>query len=44
MTLIIHPEGPGSVAGAPHVPEGFTSGFTSRYVDASGHQRAERAA
>jgi hypothetical protein len=27
------PEGPGSVAGAPHLPEGFTSTFTSRYID-----------
>ena len=26
------PEGPGSVAGA-HLPEGFTSTFTSRYID-----------
>jgi pimeloyl-ACP methyl ester carboxylesterase len=28
------PEGPGSVAGAPHLPEGFTTTFTSRYIDA----------
>jgi pimeloyl-ACP methyl ester carboxylesterase len=27
------PEGPGSVSGAPHLPEGFTRTFTSRYVD-----------
>jgi pimeloyl-ACP methyl ester carboxylesterase len=27
------PEGPGSVSGAPHLPEGFTDTFTSRYVD-----------
>ena len=27
------PEGPGSVAGAPNLPEGFTATFTSRYVD-----------
>jgi pimeloyl-ACP methyl ester carboxylesterase len=27
------PEGPGSVWGAPHPPEGFTDTFTSRYVD-----------
>ena len=27
------PEGPGSVAGAPHLPEGFTGTFTSRYID-----------
>ena len=26
-------EGPGSVAGAPNLPEGFTATFTSRYVD-----------
>jgi alpha-beta hydrolase superfamily lysophospholipase len=28
------PEGPGSVSGAPHLPEGFTDTFTSRYIDA----------
>jgi pimeloyl-ACP methyl ester carboxylesterase len=27
------PEGPGSVSRAPHLPEGFTSTFTSWYVD-----------
>jgi hypothetical protein len=27
------PEAPGSVAGTPHLPEGFTSTFTSRYID-----------
>src|SRR5271169_3569936 len=27
------PEGPGSVSGAPNLPEGFTATFTSRYVD-----------
>ena len=27
------PEGPGSVAGAPNLPDGFTGTFTSRYVD-----------
>ncbi len=27
------PEGPGSVAGAPNLPDGFTDTFTSRYVD-----------
>ena len=27
------PEGPGSVSGAPHLPEGFTGTFTSRYID-----------
>ena len=25
------PEGPGSVSGAPNLPEGFTDTFTSRY-------------
>jgi pimeloyl-ACP methyl ester carboxylesterase len=28
------PEGPGSVAGAPNLPAGFTGTFTSRFVDA----------
>jgi hypothetical protein len=28
------PEGPGSVSGAPNLPEGFTDTFTSCYVDA----------
>lgn len=32
------PEGPGSVSGAPNLPEGFTDTFTSRYVGA-GDQR-----
>jgi len=27
------PEGPGSVTGAPHLPDGFTTTFTSRYID-----------
>jgi hypothetical protein len=27
------PEGPGSVSGAPQLPEGFTGTFTSRYID-----------
>src|SRR3954463_790531 len=27
------PEGPGSVSGAPHLTEGFTDTFTSRYID-----------
>ena len=27
------PEGPGSVSGAPNLPEGFADTFTSRYVD-----------
>jgi len=30
------PEGPGSVSGAPHLPEGFTGRFTSRYIDTGG--------
>jgi pimeloyl-ACP methyl ester carboxylesterase len=30
------PEGPGSVAGAPNLPEGFAATFTSRYIDAGG--------
>ena len=30
------PEGPGSVAGAPDLPDGFTGTFTSRYVDTDG--------
>jgi pimeloyl-ACP methyl ester carboxylesterase len=32
-TRLPAPEGPGSVSGAPHLPEGFTSTFTSRYID-----------
>ena len=28
------PEGPGSVTGAPNLPDGFTGTFTSRYVEA----------
>src|SRR5690348_3472990 len=27
------PEGPGSVSGAPHLPEGFAGTFTSRYIN-----------
>jgi pimeloyl-ACP methyl ester carboxylesterase len=27
------PQGPGSVSGAPHLPDGFAGTFTSRYVD-----------
>ena len=27
------PEGPGSVSGAPNLPDGFTDTFTGRYVD-----------
>jgi pimeloyl-ACP methyl ester carboxylesterase len=30
------PAGPGSVAGAPQLPDGFTATFASRYVDAGG--------
>jgi pimeloyl-ACP methyl ester carboxylesterase len=30
------PKGPGSVAGAPNLPAGFTDTFTSRYIDAGG--------
>jgi pimeloyl-ACP methyl ester carboxylesterase len=33
MNSSASPEGPGSVAGAPHLPEGFTRTFTSRYID-----------
>ena len=32
------PEGPGSVTGAPNLPDGFTGTFISRYVD-TGHLR-----
>ena len=27
------PEGPGSVSGAPNLPDGFAGTFTSRYID-----------
>ena len=30
------PEGPGSVSGAPHLPDGFPGTFTSRYLDTGG--------
>jgi pimeloyl-ACP methyl ester carboxylesterase len=30
------PDGPGSVSGAPNLPAGFGSTFTSRYIDAGG--------
>ncbi len=30
------PEGPGSVSGAPNLPDGFVGTFTSRYVEAGG--------
>jgi pimeloyl-ACP methyl ester carboxylesterase len=33
MTSPSTPEGPGSVSGAPNLPNGFTDIFTSRYVD-----------
>jgi pimeloyl-ACP methyl ester carboxylesterase len=32
-TRLSIPSGPGSVTGAPNLPEGFTDTFTSRYVD-----------
>lgn len=35
-TELSAPEGPGSVAGAPQLPDGFTETFTSRYVEANG--------
>jgi pimeloyl-ACP methyl ester carboxylesterase len=34
MSSTSAPEGPGSVSGAPNLPDGFTDTFTSRYVDA----------
>src|SRR3984957_4997091 len=30
------PDGPGSVSGAPNLPEGFAGTFTSRYIEAGG--------
>ena len=33
MTSPSSPEGPGSVSGAPNLPDGFTDTFTSRYID-----------
>jgi pimeloyl-ACP methyl ester carboxylesterase len=36
MTSSPVPEGPGSVAGAPHLPDGFAGTFASQYVDAGG--------
>jgi len=36
MTSSPDPEGPGSVAGAPHLPDGFAGAFASRYVNAGG--------
>jgi pimeloyl-ACP methyl ester carboxylesterase len=35
-TSLPTPEGPGSVSGAPNLPQGFSDTFTSRYVDAGG--------
>jgi pimeloyl-ACP methyl ester carboxylesterase len=32
-TQLPTPEGPGSVSGAPNLPEGFTDTFTSHYID-----------
>jgi pimeloyl-ACP methyl ester carboxylesterase len=34
MSAASTPEGPGSVSGAPNLPEGFTDTFTSRFIDA----------
>jgi pimeloyl-ACP methyl ester carboxylesterase len=34
MASMSTPEGPGSVSGAPNLPEGFSDTFASRYVDA----------
>jgi pimeloyl-ACP methyl ester carboxylesterase len=36
LRLTAHPQGPGSVSGAPHLPAGFTDTFTSRYIDTGG--------
>jgi pimeloyl-ACP methyl ester carboxylesterase len=36
MNSSASPEGPGSVAGAPNLPDGFSGTFTSRYVDTGG--------
>jgi pimeloyl-ACP methyl ester carboxylesterase len=33
MNSSASPEGPGSVAGAPNLPDGFSGTFTSRYID-----------
>jgi pimeloyl-ACP methyl ester carboxylesterase len=33
MSAVSTPEGPGSVSGAPNLPEGFTDTFTSRFID-----------
>ena len=32
-TRLPTPEGPGSVSGAPNLPDGFTDTFTCRYID-----------
>jgi pimeloyl-ACP methyl ester carboxylesterase len=34
MSTAAIPEGPGSVSGAPNLPEGFADTFTSRFIDA----------
>jgi hypothetical protein len=34
MSTTSIPEGPGSVSGAPNLPEGFADTFTSRFIDA----------
>jgi pimeloyl-ACP methyl ester carboxylesterase len=36
MNVSSTPEGPGSVSGAPQLPDRFTGTFTSRYIDAGG--------
>jgi pimeloyl-ACP methyl ester carboxylesterase len=36
MTSPSTPEGPGSVSGAPNLPDGFAGTFTSRYIDTGG--------
>jgi len=36
MNSSASPDGPGSVAGAPNLPDGFAGTFTSRYIDTGG--------
>jgi pimeloyl-ACP methyl ester carboxylesterase len=36
MTSATTPAGPGSVSGAPNLPDGFQETFTSRFIDANG--------
>jgi pimeloyl-ACP methyl ester carboxylesterase len=36
MNSSASPDGPGSVAGAPNLPDGFSGTFTSRYIDTGG--------